>query len=272
MNCSTNLEDVPRASRKLRADWLFIYGLRPWFAWLRRAPQELKPDQLLRALRYDSDQNTSLETELKELEDLIAYVASKINEYVRITHLSPGAPSRNQAILLYIITRLHRPKIVVETGVAQGVSTTFLLRGLHDNKEGRLFSIDLPLFEGGSNKSRLPPDETFPIPKGLQPGWIVPDDLRDRWELLQGDCKNLLVPLLDRLGSVDLFLQDDLHTYKHMLWEFRMTWPHISKEGMLLSHDWEKNPAFCQFAWENALPLVKCCRIACISRLFLGIE
>jgi hypothetical protein len=224
----------------------------------------MKPDGFLKVLHHDSTKIQAFEDELNYF---VPDLASKVTEYVRNMGRSPGAIDRDQAVLLYLLIRLQRPKVVVETGVAQGVSTAFLLKGLHDNGEGRLFSIDLPFFEGGSNNPRLPSDEIYPIPRGLKPGWMVPEYLRNRWELLIGDCRYLLVPLLDRLGSVNLFLQDDLHSYRHMLWEFKTIWPKMSEDGLLFSHDWEKNPSLCQFARENSLPVVKCCRMGCISRL-----
>jgi len=245
---------------------MFIYGLHPWYAWLSRYPRELKPEGFIEALGYNP---TVIESYENGLKDIIIDIASKVTEYVGKMHRSPGAIDRDQAVLLYLLIRLNEPKVVVETGVGQGVSTAFLLKGLHDNGKGQLLSIDLPFYEGRSNII-LPPDEIYPIPKGLRPGWMVPDYLRDRWELLQGNTEDLLGPLLGRLGSIDLFLQDDLHKYKHMLSEFRMAWRCMSEGGMLISHDWEKNPALCQFALEWGLPLIKCCRLGCISRLFVG--
>jgi hypothetical protein len=104
----------------------------------------------------------------------------------------------------------------------------FILKGLHENDEGHLFSIDLPFFEGSSQSKSLG-DDIYLIPKGMQLGWMVPEYLRNRWELVRGDCRDLLIPLLDRLGSVNLFLQDDLHSYRHMLHEFLMVWPKKAK-------------------------------------------
>lgn len=49
--------------------------------------------------------------------------------------------------LLYAICRIMKPDIVVETGVAQGVSTAFILKALSANNAGGLFSIDLPNYE-----------------------------------------------------------------------------------------------------------------------------
>jgi len=267
-NCSLlsfQKDQLAVVKKGLRLSWIFVYGLRPWYAWLSRYPKELTPEKLVETIGHDS---TKIASFGEGLRSTVTDTASKVTEYVGKMHRSPGAIDRDQAVLLYMLIRLHRPKVVVETGVGQGVSTTFLLKGLHDNEEGRLFSIDLPFYEGGSNSTRWPFTEIYPIPKGLQPGWMVPDYLRDRWELLQGDTKVALGPLLDRLGSIDLFLQDDLHDYRHMLWEFRTTWPHISKDGLLFSHDWAKNPALCQFVRDNSLSSFKCCRICCVSKLY----
>lgn len=259
------MEQPAAAKKGLRLSWILVYGLRPWYAWLTRYPRELKPEELVKVLGHDP---TAIASYGEGLRSTVTDTASKVTDYVGKMHRSPGAIDRDQAVLFYLLIRLHRPKVVVETGVGQGVSTTFILKGLHDNEEGRLFSIDLPSFEGGQNPTRLPLDEIYPIPKGLLPGWMVPDYLRDRWELLQGDAKDILDPLLDRLGSIDLFLQDDLHDYRHMLWEFRTAWPHIGKDGLLFSHDWAKNPSLCQFVWENSLSPIKCCRMGCVSWLF----
>jgi hypothetical protein len=252
------------AKKQLRLSWILVYGLRPWYAWLSGYPRELKPAKIIEALGHDP---TEIESFERELRGIVIDIASKVTGYVGKTHRSPGAIDRDQAVLLYLLIRLHKPKVIIETGVGQGVSTAFLLKGLHDNGGGRLFSIDLPFHEDDPNRPRLPPDEVYPIPKGLRSGWMVPDDLRDRWELLQGDSKDLLGPLLDRVGPVGLFLQDDLHEYRHMMSEFRIAWPHIDEGGILLSHDWEKNPALCQFAWENALTFIRCCRMGCVSSL-----
>jgi hypothetical protein len=259
------MDQLAAAEKKeLRLSWIFLYGPRPWYTWFSHYPRGLRPEELVLALGHDPAKIVSFGEGLRST---VTNTASKVTEYVGKMHRSPGAIDRDQAVLLYLLVRLHRPKVVVEAGVAQGVSTTFILKGLHDNEEGRLFSIDLPSFEGEPYPPRLPLEEVYPIPKGLLPGWMVPDHLRDRWELLQGDTKEVLGPLLDRLGSIDLFLQDDLYEYRHMLWEFRTAWPHIGGDGLLFSHDWAKNPSLCQFARENSLMPVKCCRVGCVSRL-----
>ena len=48
------------------------------------------------------------------------------------------------AELLYGLVRALRPEVVVETGVATGVTSAYLLAALADNDAGELQSIDLP--------------------------------------------------------------------------------------------------------------------------------
>jgi cephalosporin hydroxylase len=140
---------------------------------------------------------------------------------------------------LYMIIKLTKPDLVLETGVASGASSTYILRALHDNKKGELYSIDLP------------PDN---LPEGQKVGFVVPESLRSRWSLHIGDSKELLQPLLDEIGKIDSFIHDSLHTYEHMMWEFRTTWKYLCQRGFLLSHDVGSNDAFFDFMKEKGIP------------------
>lgn len=128
--------------------------------------------------------------------------------------------------MLYVVVRALRPEVVVETGVASGVSTLFILTALEKNGKGLLYSIDLPNVEEGSS-----------IPPGLSPGWIVPPNLRKRWKLLLGDSKQILPKLLKELGSIDMFLHDSLHTYEHMMFEYKTAYGYIREGGIIASDD-----------------------------------
>ena len=48
--------------------------------------------------------------------------------------------------LLYFLVRKFCPKITIETGVAAGWSSLSILRALHKNKVGKLYSSDFPYF------------------------------------------------------------------------------------------------------------------------------
>ena len=140
---------------------------------------------------------------------------------------------------LYLLIRLLKPNRILETGVASGSSSAYLLCALRDNKKGKLYSIDLP------------PDN---LPTGKCAGWIVPDHLQEYWSLHIGDSKELLKPLLEEIGEIDCFVHDSLHTYEHMIWEFRTVWEYIRPNGLFLSHDVGTNEAFFDFMKEKGIP------------------
>ena len=134
---------------------------------------------------------------------------------------------------LYITTRILKPEIVIETGVFEGHSSLSLLLAVEENSKGYLYSIDLPSPE-------LPPDK--------EPGWIVPEHLRKRWDVRLGKSSELLPDLLEEVKEVDIFLHDSKHSYENMYWEYKTAWNNIKKGGLLLSHDVSQNTAFRDFA------------------------
>jgi len=54
----------------------------------------------------------------------------------------------------------------------------------------------------------------------------------------------------DFLTRLVLQIHDSLHTYEHMLWEFRQAYPHLPAGGLLFSDDAKWNSAFPEFAFE----------------------
>ena len=140
---------------------------------------------------------------------------------------------------LYILARIFKPSVLVETGVSSGVSSAFTLKALSKNNKGKLFSIDLP---------NQDPSGKAVVPRGGKSGWIIPDNLRERHELIIGDSKKELPKLLDELGTIDWFFHDSLHTYEFMTWEYNQAWNHLRRPGLLLSDDITWNTAFSDFA------------------------
>lgn len=142
-----------------------------------------------------------------------------------------------KVLLQYAVVRALSPDRIVETGVANGVSTAHILLALHRNGKGVLHSVEIgnPAF----------------LPQGRAAGWFVPDWLRDRWQLHLGDARQVLPELLNRLPALDIFVHDSLHTYDHMLWEFRTAFPCIRPGGVVLADDALWNSAFSDFADET---------------------
>jgi predicted O-methyltransferase YrrM len=154
-----------------------------------------------------------------------------------------GIPTKYQ--LLYHLVRQTNPKVAVETGVKEGVSSSFILKGMEQGGVAHhLYSIDLPnqayKREGGEgHDDRLLPGRTV--------GFMVPKSLRRNWSLVIGDSRTELPKLLDTLGSVDFFLHDSMHTYDHMTFEYEAVWPKIRSGGVLASDDTDWNGAFTDF-------------------------
>ncbi len=129
----------------------------------------------------------------------------------------------------YLLCRLVKPEVVLETGVAYGVSSTFILTAMEENGRGMLHSVDIPPLRRGAERLH---------------GIAVPDNLKERWTLHHGSSRRILPGLVRELGEIDFFLHDSLHTRRNMLHEFDEIWPHLRPGGVLLADDVERNGAF----------------------------
>lgn len=137
---------------------------------------------------------------------------------------------------IYATIRHKRPEVVVETGVGPGSTSAFILKALEDNGKGALYSIDLP-----GNDAVIYPQMgkafNVHVPPGYAVGWLVPPELRHRWKLILGDSAKELPKLMTKLGRVDVFLHDSLHTAEHIFMEFGVVLPFMGGAGVLLCDD-----------------------------------
>jgi methyltransferase family protein len=143
---------------------------------------------------------------------------------------------------LYVLVRGLKPSVVIETGVASGVSSAHILRALAANGTGTLHSIDLPNVQEGSH-----------LPEARTSGWIVPDGLRRRWKLQLGDSRKLLPDLLRTIDRVDLFFHDSDHSYDSMYFEFEQAFPKLKSGGLLACDDSTLHNAWDDFCANHGL-------------------
>jgi hypothetical protein len=129
----------------------------------------------------------------------------------------------------YLVCRAINPAIVVETGVAYGVTSAFMLKALEVNGRGTLHSIDLPPL--GRDGDRFV-------------GIVIPDDLRSQWRLHRGASKRILTALMPAVASVDLFIHDSLHTYRTIRRELAIVTPRLSPRAVVIADDVQDNAAF----------------------------
>lgn len=153
------------------------------------------------------------------------------------TNFTMGDKLRDKSLLLALM-RASRPKIIIETGISSGYGSSFILEGIRRNGFGKLYSID---------KASTFDSLHFGQPKEMVIGGIVPRELRDGWEILLGGSEVELVPLLDKLGQIDMFWHDSLHTKENMTFEFNEAWEHLKEGGLLICHDiWKPWYDFCK--------------------------
>ena len=175
---------------------------------------------------------------------------------------SLGAIGYTEGVYLYAVLRKVRPRVAVETGVANGFSTAFSLLALQANGDGHLHSVDLPrevgrdyepgTFHEGEGRAGIPP--------GSEPGWLIPRELKERWTLILGRTQEELPPLLERLGTIDSFMHDSEHSFECMWFEFNVAWPALRTGGVLLSDDVNSTEAFPRFAAEQSRRPVRLAR------------
>jgi predicted O-methyltransferase YrrM len=137
------------------------------------------------------------------------------------------AVERESGRFLYLLVRLVRPALMVETGVANGASTFLVLSAMKRNGVGRLVSVDVT------------PDV----------GVLVSEDDHSPliWDLRVIE-PGRLEPLMSELGPLDLFLHDSDHSYANVVDELRAAWPRMAEGGIVMADDAELNCAFLDVA------------------------
>jgi len=125
-----------------------------------------------------------------------------------------------------------RPAYVVETGVAHGFTSRFILEALNWNNDGELFSIDLPPLDSEMKKLI---------------GIAVDESLRERWTLIEGSSRRFLPDLLKELGGIDLFVHDSRHTERNVRFELDQAWKYLRPGGALVVDDIDSNWGFESF-------------------------
>jgi len=134
----------------------------------------------------------------------------------------------------YATLRVRHPRLVVETGVHDGLGSVALLRALHRNEEeghpGELISVDID----------------------RSAGWLIPHWLRSRHRLVIGDALKE-VPMHVNHRPVDVFIHDSDHRYEHETAEFEMIRAHMADYGVLISDNAHGSTAFKDFCSRHGL-------------------
>lgn len=133
---------------------------------------------------------------------------------------------------IWCVTRHVKASRVIETGVAHGVTSRFVLEALERNGDGHLWSIDLPPMEPEWRK---------------QVGIATDGRYSDRWSYINGSSRRRLPSLLSRVGPIDVFIHDSLHTERNVRFELDQAWEAVRPGGALIVDDVDSNCGFQSF-------------------------
>ncbi len=178
----------------------------------------------------DSAEVESFQKEFRETAAGTQYTLAEIGDYKSPYALNYGV-SNAQMEALFVVVRMLRPEIVLETGVANGLSSTAILCALEQNGTGRLYSVD----------------------PGKELGCMIPKRVMSRWVLINSASPEALYRWTAS-RPVDLFHHDSLHIYRQMRTEYEAATRIGSERLVIMSDDVLANDAFPDFCNEHGLP------------------
>jgi Methyltransferase domain len=144
-------------------------------------------------------------------------------------------PGLGQRRLWWVLARVLKPELIVETGVWYGLGSAVLLRALELNElegaPGQLLGFD--------------PDPSA--------GWLVHPRHRERWRLVQDPTEvSLAGELAER--EVGLFISDTPSSHDREAHEFSVAFARAARPAVLLAANGEFTPALADLAREHDLP------------------
>lgn len=189
-------------------------------------------EELLKEFAID---RASYERRLVEASDIIKKAASVIGDR------NFWQVSEKELAFIYAVTASLKPEVIVETGVGPG-TTSFAFLSAASTYGGRLVSFDLGEKYGDENISE-------PV------GFVVPDELRNNWNLILGNTTETLPANISKYGRPSIFMHDSEHTYGHVTFELDTAMKHLNGKFLIIvdNFDWTEGPA--DFARKHELVL-----------------
>jgi predicted O-methyltransferase YrrM len=139
---------------------------------------------------------------------------------------SDASPRFGRRIGWYVLVRLFRPRLVVETGVDKGlgacVLSAALLRNAAEGAPGRYVGID----------------------HNPQAGWLLAEPWSRVGSVVHGDSHAELA----KLACIDLLIHDSDHDPAHEAAEYELALPRLSDGALVLSDNAHASDALWRFA------------------------
>ena len=256
---------VPEGMRPLARKWFYL--LDPRLSWRKRRKVDRTTELFVEQFFDDQAEFDAYASEFYE--SGIVDICESAAESVPNERMIYDA-HKDECLKLFALIRKRRPEVLIETGVYHGVSTVSMLLALAANDTGTLHSIDdsytldpdADILDPNVGRGEVDPHRqrarpscaeagTHALPPEKEPGWIIPEDLTDRWSVTRGDVRRELPRLLEETREIDLFFHDSGHAASGMLFEFELAWEWLRPQGVLLSPHVGWNDAFETFVAER---------------------
>jgi predicted O-methyltransferase YrrM len=154
---------------------------------------------------------------------------------------------------LYVITRVVKPRSIMEIGVANGMSTAYILGALSDGdispESVTIHAIDRPQFAYQIRERR----GRFGV-EGIgglildnkEVGWMAPNDIKSKYnyQLHIGDFTHILEDILETSGNLDLAVYDASKDSDEMKFAYQNCINKLNEGGVLVSDDVLVNDTF----------------------------
>lgn len=217
---------------KASHDWLFHRLMSPSQSDYSKCNVSCDVERILELLGVQED--SEFLTYVREYRLLSKILETRYSR-IRLTYPENWKIGENTSMFLYVGIREIKPKVVVETGVANGHSTYFILNALKRNGQGILNSIDVKNNVGG----------------------LLSSDEKENWGLhiieKPMNRRKSLTMISKNIGDIDIFIHDSVHFYYWQMFEYEIFLPKIRKGGFLLSDDVDSSYAFLDFSDRHGL-------------------
>ena len=152
--------------------------------------------------------------------------------------------------LAYFLVQLTEPETSLEVGVANGVSTTYVLGALEDlDHDADLRAIDKPLFESDIREKRGNRGLVGVggiIPEEREAVWVAPKHQRVKngHQYYVGDFVEVLPSTVESMDPLDLAIYDASKDSEDMRMAYETLINSLSTGGVLVSDDISVNSVF----------------------------
>ena len=125
----------------------------------------------------------------------------------------------------YVLVRILKPNVVVETGTDKGLGTLLIAQALKENGSGKVYSLDIDPYSGV----------------------LINQDHWDNIELIKGNS----VENLKMIKKIDMFIHDSDHSKSHEKAEFESIQDNLSTNAIVISDNSQFTDALLEWSNKN---------------------